>query len=89
MRTIEIFAIKFDENKVVYEVGDVVSGCVHLKLNDNIKCKAIYMKFTGTTSTEWMEENVPIRIGFSNFTKCSNEKALLEERVNMWGKDTI
>ncbi|XP_070543132.1 arrestin domain-containing protein 3-like [Ptychodera flava] len=87
MRTIETFSIKFDNDNVVYEVGDVISGFVHLKLNDSIKCKAIYLRFRGKASTEWLDDIAPIiRTGFSNITRCCNDKFVLEERVNIWGK---
>ncbi|XP_077989239.1 arrestin domain-containing protein 4-like [Glandiceps talaboti] len=86
MGIIKKFAIRFDEDKVVYQLGDVVSGHVLLHLNENIKCKAVYMRFRGKAYTEWMDQAIPIRLGFSNLVKHYNEKCVLEERVNMWGK---
>ena len=52
---IETFEVKLDETSRVFFPGDTVSGCVNLKLKEDIKIKEMRLECRGEAYVNWPE----------------------------------
>ncbi|XP_077977017.1 arrestin domain-containing protein 3-like [Glandiceps talaboti] len=80
MGKLKKFFIVFENNRDVYNAGDVVLGQVKIELEDPLLCRGVRLHFVGKSHVEWDE-------GVDEDKKYRAESLYFEDKSTLWGKE--
>ncbi|XP_077991506.1 arrestin domain-containing protein 3-like [Glandiceps talaboti] len=79
------YSILFEDNKEVYNPGEIVAGYVMIDLSEPLQCRGVFIRFLGEGLVRWTESEGS---GDNQRTVCCIANTVyFHEIQNLWGKD--